>query len=243
MLFLKKRRRKKRSQKTTVANGNDSMGPSHKEMGTKKPRCALLKAFRIFFFFKMLHRSHPAEHSVWAQIHSPQGNRLGKNSESPRMKLRRHCQQLGLCLFPPCHSIFLEPCQVLGVLVFFVVFTLAFTTGQTSSSLRSTKEAPRSQSKQTSAFTPFFPSAVRLCNRLNPFTAPACLLLGVLFYFPNLSVFVSSYVKTKKFVSFQFNSLAISWPPWVRVWGWASYRFSLLALLFLGLQRSFTMYE
>ena len=34
-------------------------------MGTKTPRCALLKAFPK----KMLHRSHPAEHSVWAQIH------------------------------------------------------------------------------------------------------------------------------------------------------------------------------
>ena len=53
----------------------------------------------------------------------------------------------------------------------------------------------------------------------------ACLLLGVLFYFPNLSLFVSSYVKMKKFCSFQFNRLAISWPPWVRVWGWASCRF------------------
>ena len=41
------------------------MEPSHKEMGTKTPRCALLKAFRK----KILHRSHPAEHSVWAQIH------------------------------------------------------------------------------------------------------------------------------------------------------------------------------
>ena len=30
----------------------------------------------------------------------------------------------------------------------------------------------------------------------------ACLLLGVLFYFPNLSLFVSSYVKMKKFCSF-----------------------------------------
>ena len=27
------------------------------------------------------------------------------------------------------------------------------------------------------------------------------------------------------FCSFQFNRLAISWPPWVRVWGWASCRF------------------
>ena len=54
--------------------------------------------------------------------------------ESPRMKLRRHCQQLGLCLFPPCYSIFLEPCQVRGVSVFFVLFTLAqFHNGQTLS--------------------------------------------------------------------------------------------------------------
>ncbi len=53
--------------------------------------------------------------------------------ESPRMKFRRHFQQVGLCLFPPCYFIFLEPCQVRGVSVFFVVFTLAFTTGQTSS--------------------------------------------------------------------------------------------------------------
>ena len=76
----------------------------------------------------------------------------------------------------------------------------------------------------------------------------ACLLLGVLFYFPSLSLFVSSHVKI---CSFQFNRLAISWPSWVRVWGWASYYwflpftvfFSWLALLFLKLYRSFTMYE
>ena len=42
----KKKKKKKLRQKTTVANGNESMGPSHKEMGTKTPRCALLKAFR-----------------------------------------------------------------------------------------------------------------------------------------------------------------------------------------------------
>ena len=59
MLFLKK-----------MANGNESMGPSHKEVGIKTPRCALLKAFRKKKKKKkMLHRSHPAEHSVWAQIH------------------------------------------------------------------------------------------------------------------------------------------------------------------------------
>ena len=53
--------------------------------------------------------------------------------ESPSMKLRRHFQSLGLCLFPPCYFIFLEPCYVRGVSVFFVLFTLAFTTGWTSS--------------------------------------------------------------------------------------------------------------
>ena len=31
----------------TVASGKESIGPSHKEVvGTKTPRCALLKAFR-----------------------------------------------------------------------------------------------------------------------------------------------------------------------------------------------------
>ena len=68
------------SQKTTVANGNESTGPSHK-VGTKAPRCTLLKALKIKI--KMLHRSHPAEHSVWAQIHvHSRGNRLGKISSS-----------------------------------------------------------------------------------------------------------------------------------------------------------------
>ena len=40
----------------TVANGNELMGPSHKEVGTETPQCALLKAFPL----KMLHRSPPA---------------------------------------------------------------------------------------------------------------------------------------------------------------------------------------
>ena len=70
------------------------MGPSHKEMGTKTPRCSLLKAFRKERGEEkekkkkkkggggggggggrkeegwwMLHRSHTAEHSVWDQMH------------------------------------------------------------------------------------------------------------------------------------------------------------------------------
>ena len=52
-----------------MANGNESIGPSHK-VGTKTPRCALLKALKKKKKKKkMLHRSHPTEHSVWAQIH------------------------------------------------------------------------------------------------------------------------------------------------------------------------------
>ena len=43
--FPLKKKKKKLSQKTTVANGNESMGPSHKEVGTKTLRCALLKAY------------------------------------------------------------------------------------------------------------------------------------------------------------------------------------------------------
>ena len=149
-------------------------------------------------FLSYRKRRHDAENHVhiYALRHSgewlqngqqPQGNRLGKKIqfESPRMKLRRHCQQLGLCLFPPCYFIFLEPCQVRGVSVFFVVY---------------------------SSFH----------NRLDLIREPAFYWV---FYFPILSLFVSSYVKVKKFCSFQFNRLAISWPPWVRVWGWASYRF------------------
>ena len=106
------------------------------------------------------------------------------------------------CLFPPCYFFFLEPCQVRGVSVFFVMFTLAFTTGQTSS-----------------GNLPF--------------------LLGVLFYFPNLSSFVSSYVKMKIFCSFQFNRLAIQWPSLVRVWGWASYRFLPFTVVVFSLHLPF----
>ena len=60
----------------------------------------------------------------------------------------------------PCYFIFLKPSWVRGVSVFFVVFTLAFTTARPHQG--------------------------------------ACLFWGVIFYFPNLSLFVSSYVKNKK---------------------------------------------
>ena len=49
-------------------------------------------------------------------------------------------------------------------------------------------------------------------NRLDHIREPAFYWA---FYFPNLSLFVSSYVKMKKFSSFQFNRLVISWPPWL----------------------------
>ena len=35
-----------------MANGNESMGPSYKEVGTRTLRCALLKALKIYLFFK-----------------------------------------------------------------------------------------------------------------------------------------------------------------------------------------------
>ena len=71
------------------------------------------------------------------------------------------------------------------------------------------------------------------------------------FSFPSLSLFVSLYVKMKMFCSFQFNRLAVSWPPLVWVWSWSSYRFlpftvfcfcfslSLLACLFVSRVISF----
>ena len=49
--------------------------------------------------------------------------------------------------------------------------------------------------------------------------------------YPCLSV--SLYVKMIKFCSFQFNRLAVSWPPWVWVWSWASYRFLPFTVFFL----------
>ena len=84
------------SQKTTAANGNESMGPSHKEVGTKTPRCALLKALKKIkkcFTDRTLLSIHLGSITcppAWKDF----------QFESPRMKLRRHCQLLGFCLFP-----------------------------------------------------------------------------------------------------------------------------------------------
>ena len=62
------------------------------------------------------------------------------------------------------------------------------------------------------------------------------------FYFPNLSLFVSSYVKMKKFCLFTFNSLAILWPPCVTFWGWASYWYMPFTVFSLGLLFCFSRY-
>ena len=51
------------------------------------------------------------------------------------------------------------------------------------------------------AFQSFLFCLLQLSQQARPHQG-ACLLLGVLFYFPNLSLFVSSYVKMKKFCSF-----------------------------------------
>ena len=59
----------------------------------------------------------------------------------------------------------------------------------------------------------FFRSVYSYCLQQAGPHQGACLLLGFLFNFPNLSLFVLSYVKMKKFGSFLFNRLAISWPP------------------------------
>ena len=115
------------SQKTTVANGNESMGPSHKEMGTQKPR-SMCSAQSISK--KMLHRSHTAEHSVWAQIHDHTVTDLDKfpvrisKDEAPTP-------------LPVVGPLFISPFVVpsfsslVRCVAFrsFLLFTLAFTTG------------------------------------------------------------------------------------------------------------------
>ena len=134
--------------------------------------------------------------------------------ESPRMKLRRHCQYLGLYLFRSCYFLLLEPCQVRGVSVFYALFSLAFTTGWTSS------------------------------ERL-PFIG--CFILFSQFI--HVCFIIQTYVKMKKFCSYQFNrcdfvaslgqGLGLGQLPVLAIHCF----FSWLALLFLELYRSFTVYE
>ena len=79
--FSFQKKKKKWSQKMTVANGNESMGPSHKEVGTKTPRCALLKA--LFPPPPPPQKKNASQIALcWAFSFGsntcPQGNRLGK---------------------------------------------------------------------------------------------------------------------------------------------------------------------
>ena len=74
-------------------------------------------------------------------------------------------------------------------------------------------------------------------NRLDLIQEPAfyCVFYFIFPIYPCLHILYNIYVKMKRFGSFKFNRLAISWPPWVRVWGWASYRFLPFTVFSLGL--------
>ena len=148
-----------------MANGNESMGPSHKEVGTKTTRCALLKALNKKTKTKMLHRSHPTEHSVWAQIH------VHRVTDLERFPVRISKDEAPTPL-PVVGPLFISPLS----------FHLS----------RALLGAWRFG---------LFRSVYSFSQQARPHQGN-CLLLGVLFYFPNLSVFVSSYVKMKKFCSF-----------------------------------------
>ena len=146
-----------------MANGNESMGPSHKEVGTKTPRCALLKAFRTKEK-KMLHRSHSVEHSVWAQIHVHRVTDL----ETFPVRISKDEAPTPLPVVLP---LFISPLS----------FQLS----------RTLLGAWR--------FGLFLCVCSSFHNRLDLIREPAFYWV---FYFPNLSVFVSSYVKMNFFCSF-----------------------------------------
>ena len=72
MLFLLKMKPENDSGKC----GNESMGPSHKEVGTNTTMCSaqsISKKKKKKREKKMLHRSHTAERSVWAEINVYRG--------------------------------------------------------------------------------------------------------------------------------------------------------------------------
>ena len=142
-------------------NGNESMGPRHKEVVTKTPRCALLKALKKK---KKLHRSHPAEHSVWAQIH------VNRVTDLERFPFRISKDEAPTPL-PVAGPLFISPLS----------FHLS----------RALLGAWR--------FGLFRSVYSSFHNRLDHIREPAFYWV---FYFPNLFVFVSSYVKMKKFCSF-----------------------------------------
>ena len=71
---------KNEAKKMTVASGSGSLGSSHKEvMGPKHHDLLCSKHLGK----KMLHRSHTAEHSVWAQIQCSAEGRGCTNSVCP----------------------------------------------------------------------------------------------------------------------------------------------------------------
>ena len=119
--------------------------------------------------------------------------------EFPRMKLRRHCQQLGLCFFLPL--LFHLSRAFLGAWRFGLSHCV---------------------------YSSFH-------NRLDLIREPAFYWVFS-FIFPIYPcLFHHDYVKLKEkrnkkkrrkvlFVLVQ-QTIAISWPPWVRVWVWASDRF------------------
>ena len=113
---------------------------------------------------KKLHRSHPAEHSVWAQIH------VHRVTDLERFPVRISKNEAPTTL-PVAGPLFIS----------LLSFHLS----------RALLGAWR--------FGLFRSVYTRFHNRLDHIREPA---FDWVFYFPNLSVFVSSYVKMKKFCSF-----------------------------------------
>ena len=172
-------------------------------------------------FLSYRKRRHDAENHVHICVlhHSeeslqngqqPQGNRLGKNSSS-NLQGRSSDAFVGSWAFVYFLLVVSSFSSLVRCVAFFVLFTLAFTTGQTSS-----------------GSLPFI----------------GC------FIFPDLSLFVSSYVKMEKvlFVLVQQTSdfvaslgqvLGLGQLPVLAIYCF----FSWLALLFLKLYCSFTMYK
>ena len=125
---------------------------------------------------KMLHISHPAEHSVWAQIH------VHRVTDLERFPVRISKDEAPTPL-PVVGPLFISPLSfhlsraLLGAWRFGLFRSCCV------------------------AFRSFSFCLLKLSQQARPHQG-AWLLLGVLFYFPNLSVFVSSYVKMKTFCSF-----------------------------------------
>ena len=125
----------------------------------------VLSSKHLFFFNKkMLHRSHPAEHSVWAQI------RVHRVTDLERFPVRISKDEAPTPL-PVVGPLFISP------LLFH-----------------------RSRVLLAWRFGLFRCVCSSFHNRLDLIREPAFCWV---FYFPNLSLFVSSYVKMKKFVLVQ----------------------------------------